>query len=88
MAKKTKKQDRTKLPKRVAGVKVPKEARRSVNRLLKSLPRPAAKPLLAAAIGALVTSLAAALEEPLRDLIEAQTAKVGGKAKGKQPTAH
>lgn len=88
MAKKSKKQDRAKLPKRVAGVKVPKEARRSVNRLLKSLPTPATKPLLGAAIGTLVTSLAAALEDPLRELIDAQTAKVRGKSESKRPTAH
>lgn len=82
-----KKNSRVKLPKRVAGVKVPKEARKSVNRLLRSLPAPTAKPLLGAAVGALVTSLAAALEDPLRELIEAQTAKVSGKVRDK-PTAH
>lgn len=77
-----------KLPKRIAGVKIPKQARKSVNRLLKQLPEPAAKPLLGMAIGALVTTLAERLEDPLRELIESQTEKAGGRDKAARPTAH
>jgi hypothetical protein len=85
---KAKKQDRIKLPKRIAGVKVPKEARKSVNRLLRTLPAPSAKPLLVAALGTLVTSLAKALEDPLRELIEAETARLDRKRDDAARTAH
>jgi hypothetical protein len=75
----SKKKDRIKLPKRFAGVKIPKEARSGINRMLKGLPAPAAKPLLASAVTALIGTLATRLEEPLRELIEAKTGK--GKAR-------
>jgi len=90
MSKKSKKNDRLKLPKRFAGVKIPKDTRKSINRLLKDLPSPAAKPLLTAAVGALVTALAARIEDPLREMIE----KRSGPAKPREsptvgaPTAH
>lgn len=83
-----KKNDRIKLPKRIAGVKIPKQARKSVNTLLKGVPAPAARPLLGAAIAALVTTLAEKLENPLRELIESHTAKPGERDDKAPRTAH
>ena len=86
MSKKSKKNDSLKLPKRFAGVKIPKDARRSVNRLLKDLPSPAAKPLLTAAVGGLIAALAARLEEPIRDMIQSKTPRKKARA-GIEPVA-
>ena len=90
MSKKSKKKDRLKLPKRFLGVKIPKDTRRAVNKLLKDMPEPAAKPLLTAAVGALVTALAARIEDPLRELIENRKApsKVREPVAGGTSTAH
>ncbi len=81
MSKKNKKKDRLKLPKRFLGVKIPKNTRRTVNKLLKDLPAPAAKPVLTAAVGALATALVARIEDPLRELIEKRDA-----AKPREPS--
>jgi hypothetical protein len=88
MGKKSKKADKIKLSKQIAGVKIPKPARKSINKLLKQLPAPAAKPLLGAAVGALVTTLAERLEEPLRELVESHTARSPRNGKESRPTAH
>ena len=90
MSKKSMKKDRLKLPKRFLGVKIPKDTRRAVNKLLKDLPAPAAKPLLTAAVGALVTALAARIEDPLRELVEKRTtpAKPSEKSPAATLTAH
>lgn len=65
-----KKNDRIKLPKTLMGVKLPKQSRREVNRLLKNLPASTAKPLIATAVGAIATILAERLDQPLKTLIE------------------
>ena len=86
----SKTKDRVKLPKRLLGVKIPKATRKSVNAMLKGIPAPTAKPLLAVAVGALMTSLAARLEGPLQELIEKGVGdkKPGGKDKTAPSTAH
>ena len=65
-----KKRNKMRLPKRLMGVKLPKEARRGVNGLLKSLPPSAAKPIIVAAVSGIALVLAEKLEHPLRTLIE------------------
>jgi hypothetical protein len=85
------KKNRLKLPKKLLGVEIPKTSRKQVDKLLKNLPADSAKPLLGAAVAALVTALAARLEQPLTDLIEsyADPGKARrGKAKTAPPTAH
>lgn len=67
----SKTKNRLKLPKRLLGVKIPKTTRKQVNAVLAGLPGDTAKPLLAVAVGGLVTALAARLEQPLAELIEA-----------------
>jgi hypothetical protein len=86
----SKKKNAPKLPKRFLGVKLPKATRKSVNALLKGLPSDTAKPLLGAAVGALIAALAAKLEQPLADLVEAQTAtkKSRSKAEPVVPAVH
>ena len=85
---KQKKIGRAKLPKRFLGVKIPKATRHNLNAMLKQLPTSAAKPLLGAAVGTLVTALATRLETPLRELIESHTAPGKGRDKPAAPTAH
>jgi len=70
MSKKRKHKDRLKLPKRLLGVKLPKDTRRRVNGLLKELPSPAAHPAASILVGTVVSALAARLEDPLRGFIE------------------
>lgn len=87
----SKKRKAAKLPKKVLGVKIPKATRRNVNGLLKAMPKSTAKPLLGAAVGALVTALAARLEQPLQELIESYTRdpkKSRRKPEAAVPTAH
>lgn len=57
-----KKKNRVKLPKRLMGVKIPKETRRTVNAMLKDVPSGSLKPMLLAAIGTLATSVLARFE--------------------------
>ena len=57
-----KKKDRVKLPKRLMGVKIPKETRRTINAILKDVPASSIKPTLLAAIGTLATSVVARFE--------------------------
>lgn len=54
-----KKKDRVKLPKRLMGVKVPKETRRTINAILKDVPASSIKPMLLTAIGTLTSSVLA-----------------------------
>ena len=61
-----------KLPKRLLGVKVPKKSRKSLNALLRGVPSSQANPLVGAVVGSFVTMMVERLEQPLRDLIEAQ----------------
>ncbi len=61
---------RMKLPKRLLGVKVPKDARRQINGLLKLAPHDAAKPLIAMAVGTVAVALAEKLEHPLQELLK------------------
>jgi hypothetical protein len=67
---KKKKNDRIKLPKRLLGVKLPKEARRNVNDLLAMVPASTAKPLAAMAVTAVTTVLAERLEQPLKEWLQ------------------
>lgn len=69
MAKKAKNKP-LKMPKRLLGAKLPKDARRTLNRLLKLAPADAAKPLITAAVGGIAVALAERLEQPLKDLLE------------------
>jgi hypothetical protein len=66
MAKKQK--NKLKLPKRLLGVKTPKQTRKSLNRLLSLAPEAETNKLVAAAVGSLLTVLAERLEQPLRRL--------------------
>lgn len=66
----SKKRKAAKLPKKFLGVKIPKATRKQVNGLLKTMPAASSKPLLGAAVGALMTALAVRLEQPITDLIE------------------
>ena len=54
-----KKKDRVKLPKRLLGVKIPKETRRTINAVLKDVPASSLRPMLLAAISALTSSVVA-----------------------------
>ena len=67
---KKKKSDRIKLPKRLLGVKLPKEARRNVNDLLALVPASTAKPMATMAVTAVATVLAERLEEPLKEWLQ------------------
>ena len=62
MSKNKKKKDRVKLPKRLMGVKIPKETRRTINALLKDIPATSIKPTLLAAIGTLASGIVARFE--------------------------
>lgn len=86
MAKKAKNK-RLKMPKRLLGVKLPKDARRTVNRLLKLAPADAAKPLISAAVGGIAVALAEKLEQPLKELLEGRwpDAKAMGRNKPAMP---
>ena len=79
MAKKNKK---LKLPKRLLGVKLPKDARKTLNKLLKVAPADAAKPLISMAVGGVAVALAERLEQPLKDLLDRDWP--GGKATEKR----
>lgn len=57
-----KKKGRVKLPKRLMGVKIPKETRRRINAVLKDVPARSIKPMLQAAIGMLASNVIARFE--------------------------
>lgn len=88
---KKKKKDRLKVPKELGGVKIPKDLRRNVNAMLKQGRTREGESLLLAAAGMLATTLAAKLEEPLKDFLLSHG---GGKRAGRNgrevgaPTAH
>lgn len=69
MAKKSK-TNRIKLPKRLLGVKLPKQSRKNLNRILKGVSSAQANPLVAAAVGSFVTLLAERLEQPLQAIVD------------------
>lgn len=70
-----------KIPKRILGVKVPKETRRTLKALLGSVPAAKAKPMLAATIGTLVTSLLAKLAEQIKAYADTDAAHAAGRGK-------
>jgi hypothetical protein len=77
---KNRKKDQIKLPKRLLGVKLPKEARRNVNDLLALVPASTAKPIATMAVTAVATVLVERLEQPLKEW--AQRAGVGDDQRG------
>ncbi|MFC0204579.1 hypothetical protein [Novosphingobium soli] len=54
---KKKKKGSVKLPKRLMGVKIPKDLRSTINAALKEVPAHTLKPLLLSAVGALATGV-------------------------------
>jgi hypothetical protein len=67
-----KKNKKIKLPKKMLGLKVPKQPRKAVNAVLKQVPASQSQPTLAVAIGLLATALAKQLEGPIREFLDRQ----------------
>lgn len=60
---------KTKLPKRILGAKMPKDARKRLNRLLRVAPAGDVRPIVAGAVAIIATLLADRLEGPLADML-------------------
>lgn len=75
MAKKNKKG--IKVPKKMLGIKLPKQPRKSVNALMKQVPASQAQPTLAIVVGLLATAIATQLEGPIKEFLDRQDAPKG-----------
>lgn len=85
---KRKKKDRVKLPKRLMGVKIPKETRRTINALLKDVPARSVKPMLLAAIGSLATGVLARFEGDQAPEETGRSKAARARAAGSTPLPH